>query len=51
MSEQNFAQKNSSDCLKLFVSKKTFMGFSALDSTSENKRRNCIMVKSDSTQA
>ena len=27
------------------------MGFSASDSTSENKRINCITVKSDSTQA
>ena len=51
MSEQNFAQKISSDCLKLFVSKKTFIDFSPLDSTSQNKRRNCISVKSDSTQA
>ena len=51
MSEQNFAQNNSSDCLKFFVSKKTFIDFSPLDSTSENKRRNCITVKIDSTQA
>ena len=28
-----------------------FIDFSPLDSTSENKRRNCISVKSDSTQA